>query len=121
MTRMYQLLSREGTGFDGFFYCPHAPQDGCDCRKPAVGMFAEAAVSCHWDPDRSWVVGDKASDVGFGRNGGLGAVLVRTGYGSSDEEDVMGNWENDPRVLVANDLATAFAAIRQANGEDTDG
>ncbi len=115
MVRVDEHLARAGTGFDGFYYCPHAPQEACGCRKPAAGLFDEAGKSCRWDPARSWVVGDKASDVAFGRNSGLGAVLVRTGYGTDHQDEVKRQWENDSRVLVADDLPAAFAAIRRAD------
>jgi D-glycero-D-manno-heptose 1,7-bisphosphate phosphatase len=118
MVRMDQLLENAGTGFDGFYYCPHAPADGCECRKPAGGMFEEAAKSCRWESEKSWVVGDKSSDVAFGRNRGLGSVLVRTGYGAEQEGEVKRQWSDDPRVLVADDLAAAFSAIRAVNIED---
>ena len=120
MVRVDELLARAGTGFDGFYYCPHAPQEACGCRKPATGLLDEAAESCRWDPARSWVVGDKASDVGLGRNGGLGAVLVRTGHGADQEAEVKREWKDDPRVLVAVDLPAAFAAIRPADRKDQD-
>ncbi len=120
MARIDLLLGNAGTGFDGFYYCPHAPGEGCECRKPAAGLFEEAAKSCHWDPEGSWVVGDKASDVAFGRNRGLGSVLVRTGYGAGQENEVRRQWVHDPRVLVADDLAAAYAAIRIADREDAD-
>jgi D-glycero-D-manno-heptose 1,7-bisphosphate phosphatase len=111
MARIDELLAEQGAGFDGFYYCPHAPHDGCACRKPATGLLDEAAASCRWDARRSWVVGDKASDVALGRNGEMGAVLVRTGYGAEQEGVVTWQWENDSWVLVAADLPAAFAAI----------
>jgi histidinol-phosphate phosphatase family protein len=118
MVRVDEVLARAGTGFDGFYYCPHAPQEACGCRKPAGGLFEQAGESCRWDPARSWVVGDKASDVAFGRNGGLGSVLVRTGYGVRQEAEVKQQWKDDPRVLVADDLQAAFTAIRLADRKD---
>ena len=124
MSRIDEMLAEQGAGFDGFYFCPHAPQDGCGCRKPATGLLDEAAASCRWDAGRSWVVGDKASDVALGRNGGMGAVLVRTGYGAEQEGTVARLWQDDPRVLVAADLPAAFAAILRAakrnQGKDPD-
>ena len=120
MTRLDELLADEGTGFDGFYFCPHAPTEGCSCRKPAPGLFKEAAESCRWDKTRSWVIGDKASDVAFGRLGDLGSVLVRTGYGAGLEAEVRRQWQGDARVLVADDLPSAFAAIRRIEHEDSD-
>lgn len=117
MERIDELLLAEQTGFDAFYYCPHAPEDHCECRKPAQGLFDEAGASCRWDRDRSWMIGDKPSDVAFGRMQGLGSVLVRTGYGVGSEEEVKARWSDDPRVLVADDLPQAFAAIRALDQE----
>ena len=119
MERIDELLATLGTGFDGFYYCPHAPQDGCSCRKPATGLLEEAAETCCWDARQSWVVGDKACDVELGRNGGMGGVLVRTGYGIEQEGVVTRLWENDSRVLVADDLPAAYAAIIQMDADDS--
>jgi histidinol-phosphate phosphatase family protein len=113
MTRIDALLAGEGTGFDGFFYCPHAPGDSCSCRKPGPGLLEEAALYCSWDSQRSWVVGDKTSDVALGRDHGMGAVLVRTGYGLEYEEEVRFRWKGDPRVMVADDLLSAWRAIQE--------
>ena len=117
MTRMDELLTAAGTGLDGFYYCPHAPGEQCACRKPAPGLFHEAGLHCRWDPTSSWMVGDKASDIAFGRHQGLGAVLVRTGYGSASEVEVSTQWGDDPRVLIADDLPSAYAAIRALEQE----
>jgi len=111
MIRQDALLREAGARFDGFYYCPHAPGEGCRCRKPGPGMFEEAAATCRWDPARSWVVGDKASDVAFARDNGLGAVLVLTGYGADQQDDVRRRWPDDPRVKVASDLTEAFAVL----------
>jgi len=117
MIRIEEILAEQGAAFDGFYYCPHAPQEGCICRKPATGLLDEAAETCRWDPRRSWVVGDKASDVALGRNGGMGSVLVRTGYGAAQEGVVTRLWEKDPLVLVTADLPGAFSAIVQAEAD----
>jgi D-glycero-D-manno-heptose 1,7-bisphosphate phosphatase len=119
MTRIDELLALAGTGFDGFYFCPHAPVDSCVCRKPGGGLLDEVARSCRWDPHASWMVGDKASDIAFGRRQGLGAVLVRTGYGIASEDQVRREWKDDRRVLVADDLPAAWAAIRMHNEDGT--
>jgi histidinol-phosphate phosphatase family protein len=120
MARVDDLLAREGPGFDGFYYCPHAPQEACQCRKPASGLLDEIGRACRWDPVRSWMVGDKASDVAFGRNNGLGAVLVGTGYGAAQRAEVERSWKDDPRVILAADLPDALAAIQAAHLEEPD-
>jgi len=107
MTRLDALLGAAGVPLDAFFYCPHAPQDGCACRKPAPGLLAEAARHLAWDPARSWVIGDKISDVDLALGVGLRACLVRTGYGSQQERRL----GERTAVLVADDLPAAVTAI----------
>ncbi|HEY7077494.1 MAG TPA: HAD-IIIA family hydrolase [Solirubrobacteraceae bacterium] len=57
-------------------YCPHAPDDGCSCRKPAPGMVLAAAARLGVDPRRCVVVGDIGADVDAGRAAGARGVLV---------------------------------------------
>lgn len=111
MQRVEAALALEGVTLDGLYYCPHAPGQGCRCRKPGPGLLEEASASFAWEADRSWVIGDKASDVELGRRHGLGAVLVGTGYGSNQAELVRAAWPDDPRVLFAADLSAAVAMI----------
>ena len=59
------------------------------------------------------MVGDKASDVAFGREQGMGAVLVRTGHGAGQEDEVRDRWADDRRVLVADDLWAAYSLIKR--------
>jgi len=66
-------------GFDGFFYCPHNPEEHCACRKPEPGMMYEARRKFGIDPRRSYVVGDKESDMIFAHVVGAKGVLVKTG------------------------------------------
>jgi D-glycero-D-manno-heptose 1,7-bisphosphate phosphatase len=61
--------------FAGFFICPHAPEDGCECRKPKPKLILDAARALHLEPANCIVVGDRASDVEAARN--AGAVPMR--------------------------------------------
>ena len=54
--------------FDGWFICPHAPDDDCECRKPKPKLVLDAARAWGIDPARIVVVGDKESDVEAARN-----------------------------------------------------
>ncbi len=61
------------------YYCPHTPWDNCDCRKPAPGMFLQAAKEFDLDLSNSFFVGDAISDIQAGQNAGCQTVFVRTG------------------------------------------
>jgi D-glycero-D-manno-heptose 1,7-bisphosphate phosphatase len=120
MERVDLELSRHGAALDAMYYCPHAPEAGCRCRKPGPGLLEEAAASFRWDASRSWVIGDKASDVELGRRHGLGAVLVGTGHGADEGARVAMDWSGDPLVVRAADLAGAVGLILGA-GADSGG
>jgi D-glycero-D-manno-heptose 1,7-bisphosphate phosphatase len=111
MERLEELLAAEGTGFDSFHYCPHGPAAECDCRKPRPGMLREAMAHFPIDLENSWMIGDKGSDVAFGRAAGMGAILVRTGYGTGEENKVQGLWNQDEQVMVVDDLQAAVNTL----------
>ena len=85
-------LADIGEELDGHYYCPHEPSASieafridCDCRKPKPGMVTRAARDLGLDVERSVVVGDKWSDIRLAKQTGARSVLVRTGYGRSQE------------------------------------
>jgi D-glycero-D-manno-heptose 1,7-bisphosphate phosphatase len=86
------LLEEGGARIDAYYYCPHHP-DGkvagyarhCDCRKPKRGLVDRAAREFGIDPARSFVVGDRWLDVELARTIGGRGILVRTGYGATEE------------------------------------
>lgn len=62
--------------FDGWFVCPHAPDDDCACRKPKPKLVLDAAHAFGIEPDALVVVGDKVSDVEAAHNAGARAILI---------------------------------------------
>jgi D,D-heptose 1,7-bisphosphate phosphatase len=84
MAELRRVLRQEGVELDAIYFCPHAPDAGCDCRKPATGMLRAAAANLHLARRESVSIGDKASDLGAGRAARTRTVLVRTGYGHEE-------------------------------------
>ncbi|MGZ8603716.1 MAG: D-glycero-alpha-D-manno-heptose-1,7-bisphosphate 7-phosphatase [Actinomycetota bacterium] len=82
--RLRALLRADGADVDGIEHCPHAPSDGCTCRKPAVGLVERAAAAFGFDPATSFVVGDHAGDMAMGRAVGAYTVFVLTGHGEEE-------------------------------------
>lgn len=105
--RLAELLANEGVRLDGIYVCPHHPNDGCACRKPKTGLLEQARREHGFDPAKSFVVGDKAIDVEFGKNAGATTLLVRTGYGR--EVEAAGRAGAD---YVVDDLPAVAAVIR---------
>ncbi len=88
-TRLEQMLGAYGVIFRGQVHCPHAPKEGCSCRKPRTGMWDTLRDQFGLHPERSLIVGDKMADVEFGKNAGLAAtVLVLTGHGASEAREL---------------------------------
>jgi len=113
------LLEAGGARIDAYYYCPHHP-DGkvaqyavrCDCRKPARGLVDRAARELGVDPTRSFVVGDRWLDVELAHAVGARGVLVRTGYGLTEEarpRDTLG-----ADAIVDNLIAAASWILRSA-------
>ncbi len=98
-------LAAEGAHVDGYYYCPHHPQYGavrhCDCRKPAPGMLLAGARDHDLDLKQSYVVGDKAADVGAALAVGAAPILVATGYGQAERAQVDASIPFVPDVLAA--------------------
>lgn len=69
-------LQSVGCPIDAWYYCPHLPEAGCLCRKPLPGMLLKAAKDLNIDLPRSWMLGDKISDVEAGLAAGCRAGLI---------------------------------------------
>ena len=83
--KMTAAVAAHGGNIEAVYYCPHVPEDGCDCRKPRPGMVEQAASRFGFDPIESFVVGDAACDMQLGRAVGATTILVRTGDGRERE------------------------------------
>ncbi len=114
--RMQELLAVEGAGLDGIYYCPHYPEGKvqeyvkvCYCRKPGPDMLFTAAQERNVDLFKSWVIGDKPTDIEFGFKQGLRTILVLTGYGRETQSRGF-NVSLEPDLIVP-DLEAAAAKI----------
>jgi D-glycero-D-manno-heptose 1,7-bisphosphate phosphatase len=77
--RIGSMLAQDGIRVDGWFFCPHHPDEGCDCRKPRAGLANQAARALSLDISRPFVIGDSDADIGFARAIGAVGVRVLTG------------------------------------------
>lgn len=110
-------LAKSGASVDAIYYCPHHPSAGkppyraeCNCRKPKPGMILKAKDDFDIDLSRSYMVGDKISDVEFGLKLGLKSVMVMTGYGIGEYEHQRQDWKVAPD-FIADDLLEAVKWI----------
>lgn len=77
--RLHEMVAGAGAVLADFLWCPHAPESGCACRKPAPGMLRQAATRHGIDLAASWMVGDILDDVEAGLRAGCRTALVDNG------------------------------------------
>jgi len=118
--RLRELLAEEGARLDGIFVCPHHPDEGCACRKPAPGLVHRAQRELGVSPENAIVIGDKASDVELARNVGALAVFVRSGNVPEEEQARMAERGLAPDY-VARDLTGAVRWILEMNKSELGG
>jgi len=108
--RLNALLARADAHVDAFYYCPHAPERGCACRKPGTELFERARTDLRIDLGASAFIGDRLVDVEAGRRLGLFTALVRT---PGHEEEVERELARAHAVadLTADSFAGAVARL----------
>lgn len=110
--KMEQLAAGFGGSFDYIAYCPHGPDDQCDCRKPLAGLIHEIEDKLQTSAVGAWMVGDSIRDLEAGIKAGCKPALVRTGKGSNSEKSLAEKSLTDTPVF--DDLAS-FADYLLAN------
>ena len=105
--KLADLLAVEGLRLDSTRFCPHHPERSgdCPCRKPGTGMHRAATEDLGLDTTRSYFIGDRLRDLLPALELGGKGILVRTGYGSQEEEGL------PPAFQVADDLLQAARLI----------
>jgi D-glycero-D-manno-heptose 1,7-bisphosphate phosphatase len=106
--KMLRMLSEVGGRIDGVFFCPHAPADNCDCRKPKIGLYQDIARRFQIDLANVPAVGDSIRDIRSARDAGALPILVRTGSGNETLREHAGELANVP---VYDNLSSVAAAL----------
>ena len=79
MTNMVTEIEAAGGKIRDIYYCPHMPEDKCDCRKPEPGLFFQAAEKHGVILTSTWFVGDKLTDIAVAMRVGARPILIRGG------------------------------------------
>jgi D-glycero-D-manno-heptose 1,7-bisphosphate phosphatase len=106
--RLTDDLAARGVRLEASFHCPHRPEEGCACRKPAPGLLLQARDALGVDLARSWMIGNDRRDVDAGLAAGCRALWLR------DDEPAAASLPD--AVLAARDLVEAAARIASADG-----
>lgn len=108
-------LEKDGIKIEGIYYCPHHPDENCDCRKPRTGLIRAALQDHQLKLKGAWVIGDKLSDVLLGKNIKEKSILVLTGYGQGTKQKIESysngsDWQKPD--YTAKDLLEAASFIK---------
>lgn len=106
--KLTRQAAEAGGRVDGVFFCPHTADQGCDCRKPAAGLFREIARRLQITLAQVPMIGDSWRDMRAARAAGARPMLVRTGNGATTERDYAGELTG---VSVHDDLAAAARTL----------
>jgi len=103
--KLLGILQGEGITFSRVFICPHTPADQCSCRKPKTGLVADYLKEKSPDLQRTFVIGDRETDVLFGKN--IGCKTIRLGDSQESNADIVTNTFLDACRHVASNIRTA--------------
>ena len=113
--RMLELIRAEGADVDAIYYSPYfktgivEPYNiDHEDRKPGIGLYKKARKQFSFRPEQSWVIGDRYTDIIFGKNAGLKTVLLLTGNGRKEFYEDMPDWDIKPDFVAEDLLAAAF-------------
>ena len=109
-SKMKATVQSQGGKICDIFFCPHLPDDGCDCRKPAPGLLLQAAEYFASGFDEMVLIGDSMRDLEAARAAGIRTILVRTGNGRKTEQQLSSEGALQ-EVEVYDDLAAASDAL----------
>lgn len=81
--KLENILARHAVRLSGIYFCPHHPDfpdehgvSACDCRKPEPGLILQAIKDLDIDPEESFMIGDKKSDIELACNAGVTPVFI---------------------------------------------
>ena len=108
--RMIEELGKHKIRIEKIYYCPHAPEHNCDCRKPKTKLLEEARGEFEINLEKSFVIGDQTADIELGKNANCRSILVLTGNGNKTKNEIKADF-------VAEDLLDAAKWILKNDNE----
>lgn len=108
--KFISILEKHDVYFNSIYYCPHAPEEQCNCRKPSPEMILNAAKELDINLSLSFMVGDKLSDVEAGKRAGCKTILLKNeGLAEWDVKPdfIASNWTEVLPFILKNDLVNS--------------
>ena len=106
--KMNDALAAISGKIDKIYFCPHKPEDNCECRKPKTGLFQQIAKDYKTDLHNAITIGDSRRDIQAGLQVGCRCILVKTGKG---EQTIKENHPAIKNIQIFDDLAAAVEYV----------
>ncbi len=116
--RMKSEIEQAGGVVEGILYCPHTPEENCECRKPRSGLLEKAAKDYGVELERSYLIGDKLSDISAGQAVGCHCVLIQTGEDGAQLAAAQMSTPSNYRLCKG--ISQAVASILRSEQEKTE-
>lgn len=118
--KMLELLAQSGVKPNGVYFSPYH-REGIvkpfnihhEDRKPGIGMFKRAKREFHFDPSQSFMIGDRASDIGFAHNAGMKSILLLSGNGADEFGSMLTDCSLLKPTFICENILTAAELIKQ--------
>lgn len=107
---MLDEIARFGGRVEAVFFCPHGPDDDCECRKPRPGLLLDVGRRLGIDLKSAILVGDRETDMAAASAVGAKKILVKTGHG----REALDSMNDLSGITVCDDLAGAVESLRNA-------
>lgn len=112
---LWGKLRQSNAWYDALYFCPHTPEQSCDCRKPKPGLILQAALDLNINLSASYFIGDKITDIEAGHRSGCKTILVLTGKGTESLEIIKTDASCIKPNTVETSLSGALAWIQKHN------
>lgn len=99
--KLTHMLNRAGASLEAIYFCPHHPDEGCDCRKPKRGMIDQAVRERGVDLERAYLIGDHMRDIELAKRVGARSILVTTGVVRPQESEGLKATGLDPDWIAS--------------------
>lgn len=119
-SKIDEFFAKHQIKFQEYLFCPHSPNDNCNCRKPKIGLWKKIKDKYNLDTNKTIMIGDKICDIKFGYNAKLSLnILLLTGHGKKEAlrynlaltSNYILTKFNDKKLIIAKDLYFAWQAL----------
>ncbi len=107
--KLIKELNKQGIKIEKIYFCPHTPEQNCDCRKPSIKFIEQAKEEFDINLKESFVIGDHGFDIQMGKKTGCKAIYLLTGHGQKHLEEAK---KLNPDFIANNFLEAAQWIIK---------